>query len=218
MKRQFLVSFILAVFLCSITTMGHTNGSILIKSDNNLEHVLSASQMLTQNDIWDFMMRNHISTVEDYAKWLQDNIHYQKIDQNKNWDSWQQTLKRGYGDCKNLSILSAKILQMLNYQPILIGYTTSDTGHLFTAFFKDGHMNIFDNTTYQVTSAKTVEEVRIRLAKVEDVATVFKLDLPTKTIEPIYVNPVLNEKNIDISQILISDNNDLKPMSQLIGS
>ena len=186
MKRKFLTSIILTLFLLHISSQGDAYQSVLVKSDDSQEILISSTTDLPKDDVGHFLEQNRIYTVEDYARWLEQNIHYQKVDENQDWASWQLTLNRRYGDCKNISALNVKILERLNYHPIIIGYKTASEGHVLTVFFKNGRMNVFDNTAYHVTSAKSIDEISAFLFQKGDIEMVFEVSLNPMAVKPLY--------------------------------
>ena len=184
---------ILVVMVTHICSIGYAYESILVHSDDSKEIITNKiiAQESKDNDLSIFLSKNNIHTVEDYAHWLEKNMRYEKNIGKEEWESWQTTLNRRYGDCKNLSVLNAKVLELLGYQPVLIGYQKDLGGHLFTAFKKDGAYNIFDNTAYHVTKLRDVIEIGIFLYHKYNIETAFEVSLNSKTTKTLFTRSML---------------------------
>ena len=176
--------------ICSI---GYAYESILVHSDDSTE-VLSSKPTIKEsqkNDLSVFLSKNNIHTVEDYAQWLNKNMRYEKSNGPEKWESWQATLNRRYGDCKDLSVLNAKALELLGYHPMLIGYKKDLGGHLFTVFIKDGTYHIFDNTDYYVSQLRNLTDMGAFLYHKYNVELVFEVSLATKQVKPLFTRSML---------------------------
>ncbi len=193
MKRIWSFLTIFSILLLQGSSTGYGYESVLVKADDNQEVLQSknVSGKSAETDIWSFLQKNKIYNVDDYAKWLEKNIQYQKVDENTDWASWQMTLNRRYGDCKNISALNAKVLEALNYQPILIGYKNASEGHIFTVFMKNGRLNVFDNTNYHQTRAKTIDQIGLFLYEQYNIETVFEVTLNPMTYKLLYTRAML---------------------------
>ena len=193
MKTKLTLLTTLVIIMANICSIGYAYESILVHSDGSKE-ILNDKIIANESkedDLSIFLNKNNIHTVEDYAQWLKKNMRYQKNNERGIWESWQTTLNRRYGDCKNLSVLNAKVLELLGYQPILIGYKKNMGGHLFTAFKKDGTFNIFDNTDYYVSQLKNLTDIGIFLYHKYNIESAFEISLSTKKITPFFTRSML---------------------------
>jgi hypothetical protein len=122
---------------------------------------------LTQIDIiiLDMLKANGIRSLEDYAKWLRENIKYKKDEGGDIWASPEETLERKYGDCEDYAFLNAAVLQVLGYHPkvlavecarILMGRLMPN--HAICVVEKYGRYLYFDNGKLKVTDASSMEE------------------------------------------------------------
>ncbi len=190
MKRKMHILAIIIMILPSLCSLGYGYDSILVQDDES-KVVLSTRAESKDTQLLDFLQENKINTVNDYAQWLEKNIHYEKVSINEEWTAWQETLARGYGDCKNLSALNTKVLEILGYAPVLIGYKDEPEGHLFTTFMKDGVLNIFDNTKYYVTKLTTIDQVSMVIYQKYNVESIFEVTLNPWSVELLYTRAML---------------------------
>ena len=185
MNRKFSIWAVTFSLIMSVPSAGYGYESVLVRADDSQEILQDNTTPKGLNEeLSNFLRQNRILTVEDYARWLEKNIRYQSVTVEGDWKSWQDTLTRGYGDCKNISVLNSKILETLGYTPVLIGYkhTSGDTwGHLFTAFYKDGRLNIFDNINYYATPLTRLDQIAAYLVDKYNADKVFEVNLTAKT-------------------------------------
>ena len=193
MKKELTLLGIITILILQTCSFGYGYESVLVKSDDSQEVLTSkkAPENSEKTELLNFLEKNKIYTVQDYAQWLEKNIHYQQHSDNVDWASWRLTLNRGYGDCKNISALNAKILETLGYKPMLIGYKNSSEGHVFTVFFKNGTLNLFDNISYHVTNAKTIDEIGLFLYQKYNIEMVFQVHLNPTTFQLLYTRAML---------------------------
>jgi hypothetical protein len=115
--------------------------------------------------ISDILKANGIRSIDDYAKWLQENIRYERDKGGDIWALPEETLERKYGDCEDYAFLNAAVLHVLGYHPkvlsvwcarILMGRLIPN--HAICVFEKDGRYLYFDNEKLKVTDASSMEE------------------------------------------------------------
>ena len=169
-------------------SLGWANNSILVSADGPSEVLQShpAQPASQPKDVAQLLKNNHIQTVDDYARWLGQNIKYVKISGHEEWESWQTTVLRGYGDCKNLSALNAEVLKNLGFNPRLIGYDMGSGGHLFTIFEKNGVFNIFDNTNLYATQLRSMEDVGSLLFQKHNIDSLFEINIESKSVQYLF--------------------------------
>lgn len=169
------------------SSLVYAENAILVRADDTSE-ILQSTNIATKkntpqlnNEIRGFLQQNRINSLEDYTAWLKENMRYQQGKFESPWESWQATIKRGFGDCKNLSVLSSNVLKYFGYKPLILGYKNAEGGHMFTAFYKDGTLSIFDNTDYTATQLKDFNEMGAYLYRKYDVDNLFEIDIESKT-------------------------------------
>lgn len=105
-----------------------------------------------------FFNQNNIQTIEDYARWLQTNITYQKdiIDQ---WAQPEETLAKKHGDCEDYALLNAEVLKVFGYKPRIFILARQGGNHAICAFEKDGYFLWFDNNHLKKSAAQNLKEL-----------------------------------------------------------
>jgi len=107
-------------------------------------------------EIWDFINKNNIRSIEDYVDWVQKNIRYEKDKGKDTWAAPQVTLKRKYGDCEDYAFLNAAVLRVLGYQPKVLAMKGLTGGHAICVFQENGYYFWIDNTEIKKTSTRTI--------------------------------------------------------------
>lgn len=197
MKRTITTLF-LAVFSIWSAQAAYAGGSVLVSSGNQIEFLSDASVSETSKESYlrEFLLENNIHTVEQYAAWLRNNVEY-RVDSlaREQWIPWPTMLTRKYGDCKAISGLNKKVLELLGYEPLLIGYKNAANreGHVFTVFLKDGHYSVFDNTSFHETKATSIAELSMFIYKEQNIELVFEVIGNPKTFKILYTRTTLAE-------------------------
>ncbi len=102
--------------------------------------------------------QNNIQIIEDYARWLQANITYQK-NPTDHWAPPEETLTNRHGDCKDYAFLNAEVLKVFGYKPHIFAMTRRAGNHAVCAFEKDGHYLWFDNNHLKESKARSLKEL-----------------------------------------------------------
>lgn len=100
---------------------------------------------------------NIINTPKEYARWLWNNIFYRSDKKiygiNDYWQTPEETLKLGTGDCEDYAILSQFILKKLGYKEvyiIVIAEKKKKSTHAVCVFKEhDKTYSVFDNNSYE---------------------------------------------------------------------
>ncbi|MFC1645989.1 transglutaminase domain-containing protein [Candidatus Omnitrophota bacterium] len=102
-----------------------------------------------------------ISSVQDYSRWLKQNIEYKADEGPDIWAQPEDTLTRKYGDCEDFAFLNALVMRIFGYKPKVIGMVGGliAQDHAVCVFEKDGEFVMFDNATLKQTPASTPEEL-----------------------------------------------------------
>ena len=91
-----------------------------------------------------------VSTLQDIIE-LMSTIKYKK-DTGDETKLPEKTLNDGYGDCEDLSVLSASLLAYIGIEPsMLMMYNDSEIAHLVTYFYcpKENAYCVFDNNEFK---------------------------------------------------------------------
>ncbi len=108
----------------------------------------------------DFMTANNIKTINDYSRWVKNNIEYKN--DTKGQDTWEApavTLDRKYGDCEDFAFLNALVLRQLGYTPQVIAVVKKGDAHAMCTFKAGDKTYVFDNNILKQIKAKDVEEL-----------------------------------------------------------
>ena len=139
-----------------------------------------------------FLVENNIASLEDYIVWLQKNIHYKSDMHGDQWAVPEETLKRYGGDCEDLAFLSAAVVEHFGYQPHVLAYAKNPKeAHAFCIFKRNGRINIFDNTRFVETKARSVLDLAAFGFKQEHALALLELNLAAQKITVLYENPAL---------------------------
>jgi predicted transglutaminase-like cysteine proteinase len=129
-------------------------GSVLVSVPNQ-----------TDTTILDLLKNSGIRTLEDYARWLAENIKYKTDEAKDTWAQAQETLQRKSGDCEDYAFLNAAVLNVLGYHPKVLGLkgVRASIGrlignHAICVFTKDCHYLYFDNEKLKTTYASSIAE------------------------------------------------------------
>ena len=149
--------------------------------------LVSRPQPLHQ-EIVDLIDRNKIKSLEDYAKWLKDNIHYQNDGTKDIWSTPEQMLRKKTGDCEDYALLNASVLQVLGYQPHFLALVRNDLrhAHAICTFKYNGYFLWFDNAKLKKTSTASLEQLARDLSEQYHYSTLFEFNLKTKNWNILY--------------------------------
>lgn len=102
---------------------------------------------------------NQMRTLEDYSRWLKQNIYYQKDAVRDRWAAPQATLRAKRGDCEDFTLLNMAVLRVLGYTPKFLTLKKGKFSHAVCAFKTNGYYYWFDNHTLRKSSARTLPEL-----------------------------------------------------------
>ena len=152
----------------------HTNGVLISRPDPldiKIAHLMSV---------------NGIQSLEDYARWLKDNITYKTDGPKDSWSPAEETLIRKSGDCEDYAFLNIAALKVLGFKPQIFILSGKDGYHAICAFQKDGHFAWFDNSRLKETQATSILELAQLVATGKHYSSVNELDLTTRQQRLIY--------------------------------
>ncbi|MFC1590459.1 transglutaminase-like domain-containing protein [Candidatus Omnitrophota bacterium] len=113
--------------------------------------------------IWE----NYINSFEDYVKWMQKNIGYQRDGDSDIWSSPEETLERKYGDCEDFAFLNAAVLRIFGYRakvlvmamlPEVKAVGSAKGDHAICVFEKNGRYYWLDNHELKETRISSFGE------------------------------------------------------------
>ena len=99
---------------------------------------------------------HNIHSLEDYARWLKENIHYKKDEKKDQWATPEETLRKKRGDCEDYTFFNAEVLQVLGYQPRVLAVRKDRQAHAICVFKAGEHYFWFDNAELKKTRATTL--------------------------------------------------------------
>jgi len=163
-------------------------------------HLYVAQETSHLNGVWvsrpqplhekivDLVMRNKIKSLEDYAKWLEDNIHYQKDAAADIWTNPEQTLQNKIGDCEEYALLNASVMQVLGYQPHFLALVKPDgrRAHAICTFKYNGYFLWFDNAKLQKTSMTSLDQLAKNIGEQYHYSALLEYNLQTKNWNVLY--------------------------------
>ncbi len=125
--------------------------------------------------IMDLLSNNNIHSLNDYMKWVADNIDYFKDKNGDEWLSPEETLIRKQGDCEDYAFLNEAVLRVFGYKPEIIAMQGANGGHAI-CIFKDRDMYCWiDNSVLKKTKARSLSELQKHLFSVYGYKRVFSL-------------------------------------------
>jgi len=137
---------------------------------------------------------HNIFSLDDYITWLENSAVYKEDADRDIWSSPEVTLLRGYGDCEDLSFLSAKVIGYFGYPSKVLAHEQDGNAHVITIFEKNGAINVFDNTRHYITSVKNLKQIAQFLYVQHKSQFLLELTFEPKTIKVIYTAKTLSIK------------------------
>ena len=129
------------------------------ESFRNKKGVLVTHPKLLDMEIIYIMETNHIQTLDDYARWLKNNISYKKDNKHDIWTAPQETLRKRNGDCEDYTFLNMAVLRLLGYTPKFLALQKPGLGHAICVFQVKGYYYWFDNAKLKKTNTRTLTEL-----------------------------------------------------------
>lgn len=101
----------------------------------------------------------NMQILENYAYWLQENIEYVG-DEGDYWQSPEETLERGAGDCEDFAFLNDAFLRLLGYNSrTMVLFNNDGSRHAICIFMDGDYYSFFSNMVLKRTQARTMEEL-----------------------------------------------------------
>jgi hypothetical protein len=108
--------------------------------------------------ILEILRRNNISSLKEYASWLQKTLAYKSDPSTEDWIPWEKTLDRGYCDCKGFALLNYSFLNVMGYKPKILAFLGWFSGHSICVCEEDGYYIWLDNAELKITPARSMRE------------------------------------------------------------
>ncbi len=168
-----ILSLILFIGGSAFTSFANEFSTILSPSPGILLALNNSPRVnIQQKEIEDFLFRNKIRNLTDYAHWLETNTNYREDPIGDDWAPPQEMLRRRIGDCEDYAFLTAEVLKILGYQPHILALAMEDFTHAITVFKDNDQYCIFDN--YKL--------VQTKITSFEDLTQFFILKLNSRYI------------------------------------
>lgn len=171
-------------FADELTPVTHLHVANEVSRQNGV--LISRPQPLYQK-IVDLITRNKIASLEDYAKWLEDNIRYQHDGKIDTWASAEETLQRKIGDCEDYVLLNISVLEVLGYRPHFIALVRNGRRtHAICTFEHNGHILWFDNAKLKKTSMTSLNQLAKKIGEQYNYSTLLEFNRQTKNWNVLY--------------------------------
>ena len=129
--------------------------------------------------------QNNIQTIEDYARWLQANITYQRNPLD-HWAPPEETIAKRHGDCKDYAFLNAEVLKVFGYKPHIFVLTRRAGNHAVCVFEKDGYFFWFDNNHLKESNARSLKELARDILAEYHFSSLLEYQMPSQRWEVLF--------------------------------
>ena len=133
------------------------------------DNVLVSRPHKMDSKIFDFLVSNKIRTLQDYSRWLTDNIEYHEEAFPDPWIYPEELLTGRRGDCEDYALLTMHVLQVLGFQPKVLALVRIDRNGQVTRShaicvvkFKTGYL-WFDNGELKEAQAGNLQQLAEQL-------------------------------------------------------
>lgn len=137
-------------------------------------------------DVRKFLKDNEIPSLGHYANWLKENLSYSRDPKKDNWQTPQETLDKGSGDCEDLAFLSAEVLRAFGMKPYVLASGKGKNAHVYTVFKYKGVYYAFDNIKLANTHMKNIKDMAMYLGEKEKAEYLLELTLEPKNVRVIF--------------------------------
>lgn len=145
--------------------------------------------------IQDIIIDNNIESLEDYLRWLQENIKYKKDKGGDYWSTPEETLQRSYGDCEDYAFLNAAVLKFLGYRPRVLAMGVFGSTHAICVYEENGYYLWIDNTELKKTQTQSILEFAKYLFTEDQCSFLLTLSLETKDWDILFKkSEIINRK------------------------
>ena len=185
--------FLVTFFFCCVAT------SALAEELTPIHHFHIGQKTSHQNGVWvsrpqplhqeivDIVINNNIKSLEDYARWLKNTVHYQYDGKTDNWATPQKTLAKKTGDCEDYAFLNAEVIQVLGYQPHFLALVRNGKrAHAICTFQHNGQFLWFDNAQLRKTTVTSLEQFAKNISTQYGYSALLEFDLKAKKWDVLY--------------------------------
>ena len=131
-------------------------------------------------DIVSLIKSQQFKSLDDYSRWLKNNVRYQNDASADQWADPQETLLKKSGDCEDYTFLTMAVLRVLGYQPRFLALRRSEKTHAICIFQENGYFSWFDNTQLKRTKTTSLAEFSKYIAAHHTYSHIYELDLATR--------------------------------------
>jgi len=138
----------------------------------------------SERKVLELLTNEGIEYLEQYAKWLRENVRYRNDDGSDTWSLPEETLARRCGDCEDLAFLNRQFLRALGYEPQVAAFRKAgwEKWHAICVFEKEDRYFYFDNCRLKSTPAATMEQFARHIGAGNDMV-VFGSDAITEVLQ-----------------------------------
>jgi len=175
------------------------NTKVLAEETIPILHLNVAQDISRFNGVWisrprplhqeivDLVTRHKITSLEDYSKWLEDNLRYQNDGKKDVWADPQQTLRKKIGDCEDYALLNTSVMQVLGYKPHFLALVKAQgRAHAICTFQHQGRFLWFDNAKLQKTSFTSLKDLAQEMSERYNYSALYEFDFTTKNWNILY--------------------------------
>ncbi len=137
-------------------------------------------------DMRQFLAKNKIVSIGDYANWLTHNIRYIADQNGDYWSTPEETIRRGGGDCEDLAFLSAAVLKTFGIESRVVAHGDFKNGHVYCIFKYKGLYYTFENNHFANTEQHSLREMAVYLGKYHQSKYLAELNLEKKQVKFLY--------------------------------
>jgi predicted transglutaminase-like cysteine proteinase len=142
--------------------------------------------------IFNFLVSNKIRTLQDYSRWLTDNIEYYQEGFPDPWIYPEEMLASRRGDCEDYALLTMNVLQVLGFQPKVLALVRIDRHGQITRShaicvvkFKAGYL-WFDNGDLKEAEAGDLQQLAEQLMAEFNYSQTAELNMQTMSWTTLY--------------------------------
>ncbi|MDP2652683.1 MAG: transglutaminase-like domain-containing protein [Candidatus Omnitrophota bacterium] len=137
-------------------------------------------------EISKFIALHQIRSLEDYARWLKENIAYRRNERPDRWATPKETLAVRNGDCEDYAFLNTAVAQVLGYRPHVLALVRNGRAHAICTFKHDKTYVWFDNAKLIKTEAATLDEFARWIMSRYNYSSMLELNIDTRKWQVLY--------------------------------
>jgi predicted transglutaminase-like cysteine proteinase len=188
---QYFCSLGLAAFVVCVSFpnawAGARTEKLHIRQDSfRQQGVLVARPNPLDTSIAQLISSNNIRTLDDYARWLKQNVQYKSDGSHDDWLSPEQLLALKRGDCEDYTFLNAAVLRVLGFEsrPLALkrggGRNQGTQAHAICVFRSGENFFWFDNTRLLRTEIKNARDFNQHITEIYNSNQLLELNPDTR--------------------------------------